>query len=268
MSDNNKSHISQNQKSWDERVHVHIHSDFYDVPSFLKGKSSLNPVEINLLDNIHGLSVLHLQCHFGQDTLSLARMGAKVTGVDFSSAAIQKARELNDICGLDASFIECDIFDLPQHLDQTYDLVFTSYGTIGWLPELTSWAKLIKKYLKPGGRFVFVEFHPVIYMMDDSFNHFTYSYFNKGKMLFTDHSSYDGSTLREPQEYTCWNHSLSDIFQNLLDVGMTINHFQEYDYSPYFCFPNMTEVEKGKFMFKGFEENLPVVMALSATSNI
>jgi ubiquinone/menaquinone biosynthesis C-methylase UbiE len=110
---------------------------------------------------------LHLQCHFGQDTLSMSRMGAQTTGVDLSDKAIDAARKLNQEINQQATFICCNIYDLPQHLDQQFDIVFTSYGTIGWLPDLNQWAALIARYLKPGGKFVFAEFHPVVWMFDN-----------------------------------------------------------------------------------------------------
>jgi 2-polyprenyl-3-methyl-5-hydroxy-6-metoxy-1,4-benzoquinol methylase len=113
-------------------------------------------IELELLGNVKGLSILHLQCHFGQDSLSLARMGAHVTGIDLSDKAIKTAQELNAELHLNAEFICSDIYDLPQHLNKQFDIVFTSYGTIGWLPDLNKWAQIIHHFLKPEGKFIFV----------------------------------------------------------------------------------------------------------------
>jgi len=159
-------YIEINKALWDEKTKHHISSAFYNMHdgSFLKGKSSLNDIELQLLGNVAGKEVLHLQCHFGQDTLSLARLGAKATGVDFSAEAIKKARALNDQLALDAEFICCDIYSLQDSLEKQFDMVFASYGTIGWLPDMQRWAQIVARYLKPGGKFVFVEFHPVVWM--------------------------------------------------------------------------------------------------------
>ena len=173
-----ENYIEINRQSWNSRLESHLRSDFYDVAGFLNGKSSLNSFELELLGDVTGKSILHLQCHFGQDTLSLARMGAKVTGVDLSDKAIAEANRLAQQMHLDATFICCDIYDLLNHLDHQFDIVFTSYGTIGWLPDLSKWANIVSRFLKPGGNFVFVEFHPVVWMFDDEFDKIGYNYFN------------------------------------------------------------------------------------------
>ena len=133
-------YIKINKQTWNNKTDIHIDSDFYDVKSFLEGKSTLNQIELALLGNLSDTKILHLQCHFGQDSLSLSRMGAKVVGVDFSDKAIEKAKAFNTKLGLDAVFICCDVYDIPTHLDEQFDIVFTSYGTIGWLPDLDKWA--------------------------------------------------------------------------------------------------------------------------------
>ena len=127
-------YIEINRQSWNDRTEIHLKSEFYDLENFRKGKSSLNDIELNLLGDIQGMTILHLQCHFGQDTISLSRLGAKVTGVDLSDKAIECAQNLAKDTNAQTRFICCDIYDLPNHLDEKFDLVFTSYGTIGWLP--------------------------------------------------------------------------------------------------------------------------------------
>jgi SAM-dependent methyltransferase len=159
-----KDYIQKNKVAWDEKTIHHYGSEFYDVPGFLQGKNSLNEIELSLLGNVAGKSILHLQCHFGQDTISLGRMGAKVTGTDLSENAIAKARELSTLANIPATFICCNIYDLPKYLTGQFDIVFSSYGTIMWLPDLEKWAGLIAQYLKPGGQFIFAEFHPVIWI--------------------------------------------------------------------------------------------------------
>ena len=141
-------YLETNRKAWNSKVPVHLSSSFYYVEEFKKGKSSLNEIELALLEEVKSKSILHLQCHFGQDSLSLSRMGAMVTGVDFSDIAINTARSLALELNLDAEFIESDVYALPEKLDKQFDIVFTSYGTIGWLPDLNKWAAVIANFLK------------------------------------------------------------------------------------------------------------------------
>ena len=163
-----------NKELWNQRTMVHKDSSFYDVPAFINGKSSLNKIELDDLGDVTGKKILHLQCHFGMDTLSLARMGAKVTGVDLSDTAIAEARKLNEQLGLDVEFICCNVYNLKDHLKEQFDIVFTSYGVIGWLPDLNKWAEIISHYTKPGGFFYMGEFHPVVVMLAEKFGKVKY----------------------------------------------------------------------------------------------
>ena len=131
-----KDYLEVNKKLWNEKTTIHVGSDFYEMEEFLAGKNTLKPIETPLLGDVKGKSILHLQCHFGQDSLSLARMGAKVTGLDLSDASISKAQELNKKMGLDAKFVCSDVYSAKNHIKEKFDIVFTSYGTIGWLPDL------------------------------------------------------------------------------------------------------------------------------------
>lgn len=263
--DPSKDYIAINRASWNNRTDAHIHSEFYDMPSFLAGKSSLKEIELPLLGNLHGKSVLHLQCHFGQDSISLSRLGAKVTGVDLSDKAIDKAREIATETGSDVQFICCDIFDLRNHLECQFDVVFASYGTIGWLPDLNKWASIVEHYLKPGGKFVFVEFHPVIWMFDEQFQGIQYSYFNTGAIAESETGTYADKEADISQDYVMWNHSLSEVMGSILRNGLQIEHFDEFDYSPYDCFNNTTEFQSGKFRIINFDANIPMVYALVAS---
>jgi SAM-dependent methyltransferase len=255
--------LKANQQMWNQRTDIHIDSDFYDVPSFLEGRSSLNSIELDLLGDVKGKKVLHLQCHFGQDTLSLARMGAKATGIDLSDRAIAKARELNQKMGLDAEFVCCNVLDIDQHLTDQYDIIFTSYGTIGWIPELDRWGQLVAQFLAPGGQFLIVEFHPVVWMLNSGMTFFEYSYFNKEMIEETEGTYTDGAGDFEAKSYS-WNHPLSDVFKALLDAGLTISHFSEYDYSPYDCFEKTVKAAQG-YQIQGLEGLMPMVYALGAT---
>ena len=129
-------YLEINRQAWNNKIDTHLKSAFYDLDSFLQGKSSLNDIELKLLGDVKGKSILHLQCHFGQDSISLSRLGAEVTGVDLADKAIASAKEIASKTNSTTKFICCDIYDLPNHLDEQFDIVFTSYGTIGWLPDL------------------------------------------------------------------------------------------------------------------------------------
>ncbi|MFT2009506.1 class I SAM-dependent methyltransferase [Pontibacter sp. 13R65] len=258
-------YIEKNRESWNSSTDYHVKSDFYDMDGFLKGNSSLNSIELNLLGDIAGKSVLHLQCHFGQDSISLARMGANVTGVDLSDRAIAKAKEIATQTGARAEFICCDLYDLPHHLHQQFDIVFTSYGTIGWLPDLEKWGQLISAFLKPGGKFVFVEFHPVVWMFDKDFNKIGYSYFNTGAIVETEAGTYADREAPIAQESVSWNHSLGEVLHGLLHNGLQLQSFQEFDYSPYNCFNETEEFEPKKFRIKHLQNKIPMLYALVAT---
>ncbi len=258
-------YIQINKALWDEKTKHHVGSAFYDNDSFLKGASSLKEMEVGLLGDVKGKTILHLQCHFGQDTLSLARMGAKATGADFSGVAIETARELNSKLGLDAEFICTDIYDLPNKLGRQFDIVFTSYGTIGWLPDMERWAAVVSKYVKPGGFFLIVDFHPVMWMYNSDFSGVQYSYFNKEAIIETLTGTYADRDAAIRQQEIGWNHSLAEVFQNLIKRGLRIETFCEFDTSPFNCFQNMIEVSPGRFQIKGMEGKLPMVYAIKAT---
>ena len=258
-------YIAINRQSWNNRVQSHMNSDFYDLEGFLKGNTSLNSIELELLGDIKNKHILHLQCHFGQDSLSLGRLGAHVTGVDLSDKAVESAIELANKTKIDANFICSDIYELPKCLDKQFDIVFTSYGTIGWLPDLDKWAKIVAKYLKPGGKFVFVEFHPVVWMFDDDFEKIAYHYFNKEVIIETEKGSYADKTADLSQEYVMWNHSMSDVVNNLVKNGLEINSLDEFDYSPYNCFNKTEEFKPNKFRIKHLNNKIPMVFAIVAT---
>ncbi|MES2619059.1 MAG: class I SAM-dependent methyltransferase [Bacteroidota bacterium] len=261
-------YIAINRQSWNNRVASHLTSDFYDVEGFIKGKTSLNSIELDLLGDIKGKSILHLQCHFGQDTISLERMGAIVTGVDLSDKAIESANELAEKTGSKAQFICCDIYDLPLHLETKFDIVFTTYGTIGWLPDLDRWAGLIARYLKPGGQLVFVEFHPVVWMFDNHFEKIIYNYFKASAIIETETGTYADRDAPIQVDSVTWNHSISEVVNSLIKYGLNITTLNEYDYSPYNCFKGTVEFEPHKFRIESMGNKLPMVYAVvSSTSS-
>ncbi len=257
-------YIEINRASWNKRTDYHLQSEFYDLEGFMNGKSSLNDIELSLLGDIKGKHILHLQCHFGQDSMSLARMGAHVVGVDLSDKAIESAQNIAEKLGIDSQFICCDIFDLPQYLNQKFDIVFTSYGVIGWLPDLDKWAKVIHDFLKPQGQLVFVEFHPVVWMFDDDFENVKYRYFNSGPIIETESGTYADKDANIEIQSVNWNHGLSEVVSNLLKNSLELLALEEYDYSPYNCFRHTVEVAPKKYRIEHMENNLPMVYSVLA----
>ena len=258
-------YLAINKKAWNDKTDIHVNSAFYNMPAFLEGKSSLNSIELDLLGDVTGKKILHLQCHFGQDTISLSRMGAEVTGVDFSEKAIETARELSEKTGATARFICSDIYSLHEHLHEEFDIVFTSYGTIGWLPDLEKWAQTVSRFLKPEGIFVFAEFHPVVWMFDNDFNKIAYRYFKSDAIIETELGTYADLTTPAEYEMITWNHSLSEVINSLIQAGLNINSFNEYDYSPYNCFRNTEAFETDKYRIAHLGNNIPMVYSIKAS---
>lgn len=257
-------YIEINKKLWNKKTEIHYHSEFYDVEGFIRGKDSLNPVEIQLLGDIKEKTILHLQCHFGQDTLSLSRRGALVTGVDFSDKAIEKARQLNEQLNANARFIQSDIYQLPGILNEKFDMVYTSYGVVGWLPDMTKWAQIIHRFLKPHGEFIMVEFHPIVWMFSDDFKNIAYNYLDSGPIIEETEGTYADPDAPVKEKSVGWNHGLSKVIDSLLKAGLTLTDFKEYNYSPYNCFKNMTEVDDRKFKIKGLEDKIPLIYSIMA----
>ncbi len=257
--------FEQNRQSWNELTTLHTESSFYDIESFKKGKTSLNHIEIEELGDIKGKKLLHLQCHFGMDTLSLARQGAEVVGVDISDTSIQKATELSTELEIPAKFILSNVYDIENVLNETFDIVYTSYGAINWLNDLDKWAKIISRYLKSNGIFYMVEFHPFIYTLNDN-SEIVDSYF-KSKPLetvvensYTDKSEVSNKNLKHIE----WHHSLSEVLNSLITNGLKIEFLNEFPYQVYNCFPNLTENEKGKWVSEKYGGKIPHMYSIKA----
>jgi len=256
-------YFETNQKLWDSKTPIHLSSDFYNMDGFVKGGSSLRKIELSELPDVNGKSILHTQCHFGQDTLSLERMGGNCTGIDFSPVAISTASKIRDEIGLKSRFIRCNMYEVDKHLNEDFDLVYTSYGVIAWLPNLHLWAEQISKRLKPGGLFYMAEFHPVLYMFDWGKNEIAYDYFNQEKPhMETLKGTYAVPEAGIEMKEYFWQHSLSEVFQSLLNNDLEIIQFNEYDYSPYDCFDNLVKRKDQEYVFRHSDTNLPHVFTL------
>lgn len=251
-------HLETNKNSWNQRVETHFNSKLYDVPGFLAGKTSLNDIELAGLTNIKGQSLLHLQCHFGLDTLSWARMGAQVTGVDISDAAIDKAKQLKKQCNLAAKFVAADVYSFGEQSTVQYDIVYTSYGAICWLPDINLWAQVVAERLKPGGRFFMAEFHPMIDLIAG------FSYFHKSEPDVEAEDTYTENCDGTKHEFAVWTHTLGDVISALIKAGLHIASLHEYDYSPYNCFTGMLEKQPGKFYLEHENNHVPMIYSIAA----
>ena len=257
-------YFKANREGWNLRTEVHKNSEFYQVERWKNEGNSLTPIELREVGDVQGKKLLHLQCHFGQDTLSWARLGAEVTGCDLSDNAIDFARELAAELNIPAQFVRCNLYDLPEHLDGRFDIVFTSYGTIGWLPDLDRWAAVIAHFLQPGGVFYIADFHPVVWMLDDKMEYLKYPY-HGGEVIETEQTGTyaDRYASIEYKEYG-WNHSLSEIINSLIRHGLRIEFLNEYDYSPYDCFDKTVRGTDGNYRIQGMEGIIPMVYSIKA----
>ncbi len=255
--------LESNRSLWNKLASIHPGTKFYNNEGFLEGRDSLTEIEQEMMGEVAGKKILHLQCHFGQDSLSLARKGAIVTGVDFSEVAIQKAKSLAVKLSLNANFVCCDVNELDQHLDEKFDIVFASFGVIGWHSNLAHWSGIVAHFLKDGGRLCFAEFHPVLWMLSDNHKSFEYSYFKQDVIIGENEGSYADPNAKELGTSYCWNHSLSEFFQSLESNGLIVRNFREFDYSPYACFSNAVG-EDERFQIKGLEKTLPLTYSLTA----
>jgi 2-polyprenyl-3-methyl-5-hydroxy-6-metoxy-1,4-benzoquinol methylase len=253
-----------NKDLWNKWAELHQNSDFYDVEAFKNGKSSLNQTELDILGDVKGQKVLHLQCHFGLDTLSLARLGAKVTGIDISENAISIAQKLTYELKLEAEFLCSDVLSLDKNLFGEFDIVYTSYGALVWLHDLNQWAKIVRHFLKPGGKLVLVEFHPLSNMFNPDFTELQYTYFKSAPVQMKEEGSYaDFSATHVKGESVTWDFSLSEVISALLNQNLQLLQFQEYDFSHYDLYPNSVKNENG-FQIKGLEGKLPLMFSVVA----
>ncbi len=256
-----------NKILWDELTDVHIKS--YGVDKFKQGKSTLDEIQLREVGDVKGKTLLHLQCHFGLDTLSWAREGAVVTGVDFVEKAIAYANKLKDETGLNARFICSNIYDLEKHLNEQFDIVYTSQGVLCWLRDLNKWAQIIAKFLKPGGIFYLMESHPVMHIFDDTIKgplKITQPYFHNDDPIIWDdhHPDYsDQSHLVENPSYE-WQWSLSDIINSLINAGLRIEFLNEYNKEFCYALPDMVRREDGWWYLPGYEKNLPLMFTIRA----
>ena len=240
------SYVDVNRRAWDLRTAVHVDSGFYDVAGFLGGKLTLRPPELELVGDVAGLSLLHLQCHFGLDTLSWRRLGARPTGVDFSPASVETARRLAARTQLDATFVEADVQTLGDRFGGAFNLVVTTYGVLCWLHDMRGWADGIRGSLRPGGRLVLVEFHPVLDLLYKGAVSGCDAYFGSAaaERTRTSGTYTDPAAPISYEEYR-WQHPISEVLTALLESGLHVSRFAEYPCCSFNLFPGLSQAREG-----------------------
>jgi len=256
-----------NRAHWDEVAPIHLKA--YRVDTLLSGVSLIDTIQKRELYPIEGKQLLHLQCHIGTDTLSLALDGAKVTGVDFSPQSVKIARDLAQKMNIRAEFIVANVLDLPERVLSQYDVVYTSKGVLCWISDINKWAKSISLCLKPGGVFYIFETHPTLMMFDDTQeNSFQvkYPYFHRMDPIYfdDDHPDYaDSSYIPKNKTYE-WQWSLSDVVNALVRNGLTIEFINEHDKCFYQALPGMAQDSDGWWILRGYEGMIPMAFSLRA----
>ena len=264
-----KDYFSTNLKHWNELVDIHKEKNRYNLDDFMKNPNSLHSVELEALGDVKGKSLLHLQCHFGMDSLSWAKLGADVTAVDFSNKGIELAKSLSKKLNIPARFICSNVYDLLEILDEKFDIVYTSYGVLYWLPDIPKWGEIVSRYVKEGGTFFISEFHPVFGILgEDRSSNITieYPYFDQDEpMYFNEDGSYadPSATLCNKETYG-WAHSLSTIINSLINAGLTIRNFNEYPYSVDKLLSFMVKGADGYYRLRESDQELPLMFSIEA----
>ncbi len=263
--------IAANRELWQRWTALHVPSDFYDAEGFIADPSArpFDRIVGELVGDVRGMRALHLQCHFGMDTVRLALRGAEATGLDFSSEAIAAARELSARMGVPVTFIEGDVTDPPAELPEgVFDLVFTSYGTISWFPDLGPWARTIASRLAPGGAFKIADSHPTTWIFDDEAEDPTlrvrYSYFMREALPWDEHGSYAVPLDEHIGTSHSWQHTFEDIIGALTGAGLVIEELREFPLLAWKYTPGMVEREPGLFGLPDDQPEVPLMFTLTA----
>ncbi len=265
--------MKTNLAMWNEMVPIHANSKEYELEEFKAGESKLRAIELSEVGDVHGKSLLHLQCHFGLDTMSWARLGARVTGLDFSDRAVALARSLSEELKIPASFVCANIYDAPNVLDGEFDIVFTSYGALCWLPDLTRWAQVVAHFVKPGGFFYLVEFHPTTQIMrggggvdyDSDLQELEIdsSYFSTVMREFPPGPDYSDRSVRLSNGSHEWMYRTGEVVSALIDAGLRIEFLHEHPASCFQMFPFMEKDADGSWRIKG--DPIPQLFSVRAS---
>jgi SAM-dependent methyltransferase len=259
-----------NRSNWDERVPIHTASRFYDVEHRLATRPGPREREVEALGDVAGLDLVHLQCHFGLDTLAWAEAGASVTGLDFSTAAVEAARELAVRAGLAdrATFVCADVYDAARVLaPRTFDVVYVSLGALCWLPSVGRWADQVAALARPGGRLYLHDSHPVAWALAHDSPTLEYPYFEEPEPYVDDSGeTYTdaGVALANARTYE-WNHGIGEVATALIDRGMRIDRLTEHDWTVLQQFPWLVERSPGQWGAPADCPRLPLSYTLVAT---
>jgi SAM-dependent methyltransferase len=258
--------MALNRAWWDERAPMHVRSDFYDVAGFKSGRCSLGPQEVADLEPVAGKRLAHLQCHFGLDSLSWARRGAEVTGLDFSEPAIEAARALAAEAGIAARFVAGNVYDAHHLLGGGFDIVYTGIGALNWLPDIERWAAEVALLLRPGGELYLVEFHPVLWIFAEDGPVVTYDYFTPPDGIReTGEGSYADRGAPTRHNETCgWNHNIGAVVTALLRAGLVMTGLRESDRCYFQRLPSMVPDDTGGWRLPADLPSLPMVYTLRA----
>ncbi|TYB68398.1 class I SAM-dependent methyltransferase [Nonomuraea sp. PA05] len=259
-------YVRINQDNWNARVPIHLASDFYDVAGFKSGRNPLRPFELAEIGDVAGRRLAHLQCHFGLDTLSWARLGAEVTGLDFSAAAIEQARSIAAECGLPARFVTADVYDAAQALGETYDIVYTGLGALVWLPDLTRWAETVAALLNPGGFLYLAEFHPFQNMLDDDTGtRVVRDYFDREAQVWEYPYTYTGDDVLEHQTSVQFDHGIGDVVSAIAAAGLRVEFLHEHDHTLFRRFADLVE-SGGVYRRPAGAPGIPLMYSLRASA--
>ncbi len=265
-----------NKANWNERAPAHAASPGYHLDEFRSDPAYLSHVvrfDLPLLGDVAGLRGVHLQCHIGTDTISLARLGARMAGLDFSPAAVAQAKALSDELGAGVEFVEADVYDAADVLPQgEFDLVFTGIGALNWIPSVARWAAVVDRLLKPGGRLFIREGHPVLWALadigDDGRLIIEFPYVERPEPTVWDEPGTYVETDTEFEHTVTqeWNHGLGDIVTALLAQGLRLDALVEHDSVPWDPFPgHFDSLPNGEFRLKDRPWRLPHSYTISAT---
>jgi len=257
MSDWRDEWLEANRANWDERVPIHAGGEFYDVASFKEGQERLRPFEIEEVGNVSGRDLVHLQCHFGIDTLSWARRGARVVGLDFSAPAVEEASKLAAELGLDAEFVRSDVYDARGALSgRDFDVVYTGLGALNWLPDIRRWAGVVAALLRPGGFLYLSEFHPITWVFGDDDLTVANDYFQAEEPEVWDEPGTYADLEAETVHNTTyeWNHTLGDVVSAVIEARLVLEFLHEHDYT---LFPRWPFLEKSGFDAYRLPEGAP-----------
>ncbi|MEX2284809.1 MAG: class I SAM-dependent methyltransferase [Gemmatimonadota bacterium] len=262
-----ETHRNTNRELWAgwTAIHSRMNGGFYDLAAVQSGQTSLHRIELNEIGEVAGKSLLHLQCHLGYDTISWARLGARVTGVDFSPEAIAFASTLAQSLKVDVDFVCSDVYDIADSVPARFDIIFASYGVIPWLDDLRGWARIIADRLRPGGKFYIVDFHPLLYALDNDGRTLKHDYLSSAQPIhYVEYGSYADPQAAFSHPCYIWSHGLGEVVDALVSAGLALEFVREHPYSPYGSFPFLEQRADGLWWIKNNELKIPLLFSIRA----